>query len=95
MGIVRDQLDLLNKLFVKFDSQPYFMGTPLEKLHCLNGAVEFVQTTDGGEKRFMGIVKKLRTAFSLVCSSDELQEREKDVIYFYFAIKSILHKLTR
>ena len=32
---------------------PYFTGKPLEQLHCLNMAAEFVQVTDEHEKRFM------------------------------------------
>jgi type I restriction enzyme R subunit len=53
LTVLKDQLDLLDKLFLKFDSKPYFSGTPLEKLNCLNGAVEFIQSTEALEKRFM------------------------------------------
>jgi type I restriction enzyme R subunit len=67
----------------------------LEKLDCLNKAVEFVQTTESVEKRFMALVKKLRSAYNLSCSSEEITHQEKDQIHFYFAVKSILHKLTR
>jgi type I restriction enzyme R subunit len=93
--VVKDQLDLLNKLFLKFDSKKYFSGSPLEKLDCLNRAVEFVQITESVEKRFASLVKKLRSAYNLSCSSEQITYQEKDQIHFYFAIKSILHKLTR
>ncbi|MDD3145478.1 MAG: type I restriction endonuclease subunit R [Candidatus Gracilibacteria bacterium] len=93
--VVKDQLDLLNKLFVNFDSSKYFSGTPLEKLNNLNKAVEFIQITESIEKRFMGLVKKLRSAFNLSCSNEEINDTERDQIHFYFAIKSILHKLTK
>ena len=93
--VVKDQLDLLDKLFVRFDTSKYYQGTPLEKLDCLNKAVEFVQMTESIEKRFMNIVKKLRSSFSLSCSSEEITPNEKDKIHFYFAVKSILHKLSR
>lgn len=93
--VVKDQLDLLNKLFLKFDSKKYFSGSPLEKLDCLNRAVEFVQITESVEKRFASLVKKLRSAYNLSCSSEEITYQEKDQIHFYFAIKSILHKLTK
>lgn len=30
--VVKDQLDLLDKLFVRFDTSKYYQGTPLESL---------------------------------------------------------------
>jgi len=93
--ILKDNLDLLNKLFIKFDSNKYYNWTPLEKLNTLNKAVEFIQITESLEKRFMILVRKLRSSFNLSCSSEEISEIEKDQIHFYFAIKSILHKLTK
>jgi type I restriction enzyme R subunit len=92
--IVKDQLDLLARLFYKFDSTAYFKGTPLQQLHCLNQAAEFAQQTEELEKRFMAIVKKLRSAYNLCCSSEDIIPIEKDYIHYYFAIKSIIHKLT-
>lgn len=93
--IAKDQLDLLSKLFTTFNSNNYFAGSPLQQLECLNKAVEFVQLTDTIEKRFVAMTKKLRSAYNLCCSSEELSQEERDYIHFYFAIKSILHKLTR
>ena len=92
--IVKDQLDLLDRLFHKFDGKPYFEGTPLDQLQCLNKAAEFAQQTNDLEKRFMAIVKKLRSGYNLCCSSEELNQMERDRIHFYFAVKSIIHKLT-
>ncbi|MDA2323952.1 type I restriction endonuclease subunit R [Bacillus cereus group sp. Bc177] len=92
--IVKDQLDLLARIFHKFDSTAYFKGTSLQQLQCLNQAAEFAQQTDELEKRFMAIVKKLRSAYSLCCSSEDISQTERDYIHFYFAIKSIIHKLT-
>jgi type I restriction enzyme, R subunit len=92
--IVKDQLDLLARIFHKFDSSPYFQGNSLQQLQCLNQAAEFAQQTEQTEKRFMGIVKKLRSAYNLCVSSEDISETERDYIHFYFAIKSIIHKLT-
>ncbi|MFH1321211.1 MAG: HsdR family type I site-specific deoxyribonuclease [Bacteroidota bacterium] len=92
--IVKDQLDLLAKLFHKFDTTPYFNGKPLQQLQCLNNAAEFVQLTDEMEKRFVALVKKLRSAYNLCCNSEEISATERDYIHFYFAIKAIIHKLT-
>ncbi len=93
--VVKDLLDLLAKLFYKFDTDSYFNVSPLEKLSCLNRAVEYVQLTEDIEKRFIGMVKKLRSAYSLCCSSEDISQGERDHIHFYFAIKAIVHKLTK
>ena len=93
--VTKDQLDLLNKLFHKFDKTNYFSGSPLEQLHTLNKAVEFVQLTQDLEKRFMYIVKRLKSAYDICCGSGAFQETERDSIHFYLAVRSIVFKLTK
>jgi len=93
--IVKDQLDLLSKIFTKFDSKEYFHGSPLKKLDCLKRASEYVQLTGEMEKRFMSMTKKLRSAYNLCCSSEDISHAERDFIHFYFAIRAIVHKLTK
>ena len=93
--IVKDQLDVLAKFFHNFDTALYFEGTPLQKLDSLNRGAEYAQLTEDMEKRFMEMVKKLRSAYDLCCSSEEISDEEKDHIHFYFAIKAIIHKLTK
>lgn len=92
---VRDQLDLLGKIFHGFDTAEYFSGSAFEQLTCLNRAVEFVQTTAEKEKRFMGVVKRLKAAYDICAGSDEVNEEEREHIHFYLAIRSILFKLTK
>lgn len=94
VNMVKDQLDLLARLFHGFDNRLYFEGTPLQQLHCLNMAVEFAQQTDERQKRFMNMAKKLRSAFNLSCSSDDISQAERDYIHYYSAIKSIIHKIS-
>lgn len=93
--VVKDHLDLLNKLFHKFDKTNYFDGSPLEQLHTLNKAVEFVQLTQDLEKRFMYIVKRLKSAYDICCGSGSFKEIERDTIHFYLAVRSIVFKLTK
>jgi len=95
VAIVKDQLDLLNRLFHKFDASKYYNGTPLEKLHCLNRAAEFAQMTEEIEKRFMAIAYKLRGAYDLSVTSEKITQQERDQIHFYFAVRSIVFKLTK
>lgn len=95
INLVRDTLDLLRKMFYSFDSSDYYNWTPLQKLRCLNRAVEYVQKTEEEENRFNKLVKKLRWAYSLCCSNEEITNKEKDEIYFFFAVRSVLFKITK
>lgn len=93
--VVKDQLDLLNKLFHKFDSSKYFYGTPIEQLRCLNESAEFVQLTQELEKRFMYIVKRLKSAYDICAGSGVFKDDERNVIHFYLAVRAIIYKLTK
>ena len=93
--VVKDHLDLLNTLFHEFDKTPYFSGSSLQQLNCLNMAAEFVQITQNIEKRFMALVKRLKAAYDICCGNDDLTQQERDLIHFYIAIRSIVFKLTK
>lgn len=93
--VAKDQLDLLSKLFHRFDTRLYFKGTPTEQLECLNLASEYVQLTKELETRFMYIVKRLKSAYDICCGSEAFTQNQKDHIHFYLAIRSIVIKLTR
>jgi type I restriction enzyme R subunit len=93
--LAKDQLDLLQKLFHNFDSNLYFQGSPLQKLNCLNRAAEYAQISQDMQDRFMAITKKLRSAYDLCSSSESINQNERDRIHFYFAIRAIVHKLTK
>ncbi len=93
--IVKDHLDLLSKMFHQFDKTPYFEGSPLAQLQCLNMAAEFVQMTDANEKRFMFLVKRLKAAYDICCGGEAFSDNQKDHIHFYLAIRSIIFKLTK
>lgn len=93
--VVKDQLDLLGKLFHKFDTSGYLSGIPLEQLKTLNKAAEFVQLTQELEKRFMYIVKRLKSAYDICSGSGAFSESQRDEIHFYLAVRSIIFKLTK
>jgi type I restriction enzyme R subunit len=93
--VVKDHLDLLGKLFHKFDKTAYFSGSPLQQLECLNMAAEFVQVTQEIEKRFMYLVKRLKAAYDICCGSEAFSQTERDHIHFYLAVRSIVFKLTK
>ncbi|MGQ1891171.1 type I restriction endonuclease subunit R [Thermophagus sp. OGC60D27] len=93
--VVRNHLDLLDKVFYKFDSTKYFGGTPLEQLNTLNMAAEYVQLTKKMETRFMGLVKRLKAAYDICAGSEKLTQTERDYTHFYLAVRSIVFKLTK
>ena len=58
-------------------------------------AAEFVQQTKPFETRFMDMVKRLKAAYDICSGSEQLTHTEKDYIHFYFAVRSIVFKLTK
>lgn len=95
LSSVRDQLDLLAKIFHKFDSSKYFNGSPLDQLNTLNKTAEYAQITKTIETRFMGIVKRLKAAYDICAGSEKLTQKERDYTHFYLAVRSIVFKLTK
>lgn len=95
VSVVKDQLDLLAKLFHHFDSTQFFTGKASSQLICLNKAVEYVQLTQEQEKRFMGLMRRLKSAYDISCASEAFTEKQRDHVHFYLAIRSILFKLTK
>lgn len=93
--IVRDQIDLLRQFFHQFDTTNYFEGLPIARLQCLNKASELVLQTEESEKFFVNVTKKLKSAYNLVSGSELFTYNEVDEIHFYFAVKSIVVKLTK
>lgn len=95
VNIVKDQLEVIGKMFHRFNSGVFFTGSPKEQLECLNHAVEYVQRSEEMETRFMAAVKRMKQAFNLCSSSEKISDDEKDYIHFYCAVRSVLFKLTK
>jgi type I restriction enzyme R subunit len=93
--VVKDHIDLLDKIFHKFDSSKYFTGSSLEQLQTLNNASEFAIRTEAVEKRFMYLVKRLKAAYDICAGSETIDNTQRDKIHFYLAIRSIIFKLTK
>ncbi len=93
--VVKDHLDMLGRIFHKFDSAKYFHGTPVEQLNTLNMAAEFVQMTHELEKRFMFLVKRMKAAYDICVASEKFTQEERNRIHFYLAVRSIVFKLTK
>ena len=93
--IVKDQLDILKGMMHDFDSSKFFIDEPVEQLKCLNQAVNFVMRTEENKLRFMYNVKKMKQAFNLCTSNKDITQVERDFIYFYMAVRSVIYKITK
>lgn len=93
--LVKNELNVLHNMFHNFNDEIFFTGTPLEKLECLNDAVEYIQATEELEKRFMQSVKRLKSAYNLCVNHKDISSKEHEYIHFYTGIKAILFKLTK
>jgi len=61
----------------------------------LNSASEFVLSSEENKRRFMDLVKRLKSSYDICCGSNELTNTQKDSVHYYLAIRSIVHKLTK
>ena len=93
--MVKDELDIMRRMFDKFDYSKFSSGSPLEQLECLKNAAEFVQSTEKGENLFMGHAKKLKSAYNLCSNNDEITERDREDIHFFTGVRAIIFKLTK
>ena len=93
--LVKDELDILRRMFVGFDYSKFTIGTPLEQLECLNCGAEYVQRTKEQENLFMGHAKKMKSAYNLCVNSENISEQEREDIYFFLGVRSIIYKLTK
>lgn len=95
----RNHLDLLDKLMYGFDASEYFTatgkGAELRKLDCLKRAQDYAQRTKEIEARFMGLSQRLKAAYDICVGNEGISQIERDRAHFYFAIRSILYKLTK
>lgn len=92
--LVKDELDIIRRMFGEFDYSVFTTGTPLEQLDCLNRGAELMQSTKGQENLFMGHAKKLKSAFNLCSNSDQISNAEREEIHYFCGVRSVIYKLT-
>ena len=95
LEIFRNHLKLLDDLLVTFDASKYYSGKPIERLYCLNSAVEYVQENKERQTRFMGLSRRLKAAYQICLPSGELTDKETVKAQFYLAVRSIIYKQTK
>lgn len=95
LSIFRNHLALVDELLSNFDATIFHNGTPLQRLNCLNAAAEYVQTSKDMQTRFMGLSRRLKSAYLICFPSGELTDQETAKAQFYLAIRSIIYKQTK
>ena len=95
LNIFRNHLALLDELMSGFDATMFHSGTPIERLNCLNAAAEYVQIKNDTQMRFMGLSRRMKSAYQICYPSGELTEKETATAQFYMAIRSIIYKQTK
>ena len=95
LGIFRNHLAMIDELLVGFNATKFYVGEPLERLNCLNMAAEYVQSNKEMETRFMGLSRRLKSAYTICFPSGELTDVETTKAQFYLAIRSIIYKQTK
>ena len=95
LTMVKDELDILRRMFAQFDYSKFTTGTPLEQLECLKHAAEFVQATEKTQNQFMGHTKKLKSAFNLCSNHEAITDEDRENIHFFTGVRSIIYKLTK
>ena len=95
LTLVKDELDILRRMFAPFDYTKFTTGSPLEQLECLKNAAEFIQSTEKMQNLFMGHVKKMKSAFNLCANHDEITDQDREDIHFFTGVRSIIFKLTK
>lgn len=100
--IVKEKLIILDQMMYGFDNTKYFNGTSIEKFKCLNEATEYIfnntkkDTPEHDlETRFMANVYRMNKAFGLCNGIKDFTQDELNKIHYYFAIRSIIFKLTK
>ena len=86
---------MIDELLVGFNATKFYTGEPLERLNCLNNAAEYVQSSKEMETRFMGLSRRLKSAYTICFPSGELTDIETAKAQFYLAIRSIIYKQTK
>ena len=87
LEIFRNHLKLLDDLLITFDASKYYSGKPIERLYCLNSAVEYVQENKERQTRFMGLSRRLKAAYQICLPSGELTDKETVKAQFYLAVR--------
>lgn len=95
VNVFRNHLALLADLFAEFGASRFWNGAPLDRLLCLGDAAEYVQLTGELQQRFMGLSKRMKSAYMICFPTGDLTDSEVVQAQFYMAVRSILYKQSK
>lgn len=93
--IVKDELEVLDGIMHKYDYKSFFSKSALAQLQCLNGGANYVLEEEDRKNLFMGHAKRLRQAFNMCSSSENLHKSHREKVLFFTAVRSIVFKMTQ
>ena len=91
--LMQKHYEIVRDMFHGFDSKPYFLGTPNERLKTIPRAMQHILGQEDGEKRYLKAVTDLSKAFALSVP-DERALAIRDEVGFYQAVRAALAKAT-
>ena len=95
VNLVKEDLSRLESIFFNFDKKDYFEEDNRKMFDCLNKAVEFVQTDQETEDRFVKICKHMKQSYNLCSMSERITDEERKLIGFYVSISVMLRKIVK
>ena len=91
--LMQKHYEIVRDMFHGFNSQPYFAGTPDERLKTIPRAMQHILGLDDGEKRYLKAVTDLSKSHAL-SAPDPRVAAIADEIGFFQAVRSALAKAT-
>ncbi|MDG6949989.1 MAG: type I restriction endonuclease subunit R [Nitrososphaerota archaeon] len=91
--LMQKHYEIVRDMFHGFNSQPYFAGTPDERLKTIPRAMQHILGLDDGEKRYLKAVTDLSKSHALSVP-DPRAAAIADEIGFFQAVRSALAKAT-
>jgi type I restriction enzyme, R subunit len=93
VAIMQSQVEVVRNFFHKFDTSPFFHGTPAQRLSLIPLAMEHVLGQPDGKKRYMTAVTRLSSAFVLAMPHEKAVAI-RDEVAFYQAVRAGFAKLS-
>ena len=93
VGFMLDQYSIVKAFFHGFDYQPFFTGTPAQRLSIIPAALEHILQRHGDKKRYLDTVARLSSAFALAVP-DEAALAIREEVAFFQAVRAVFVKAT-
>ncbi|WP_013320837.1 type I restriction endonuclease subunit R [Gloeothece verrucosa] len=93
LAVCFEKYEIVKAMYHGFNYQPFFTGTPAQRLNTIPAALDHILGIEDGKERYVKGVTELSKAFALVSSTDEAIAI-RDEVGFFQAIKAAMVKHT-